>query len=320
MRDYIVESVGGLLDSAEISYVKWDMNRQFAGVSGEFMHRYILGLYEVLHRVFDARPQVLLESCSSGGNRFDLGMLCFSPQIWASDDTDAVERLDIQKGLSYLYPLSAMGAHVSACPNAQTLRRTPMGTRFAVSCFGCLGWELDLRELTPAELREARRQTEFYKKHRMTLQYGRFYRFELPDGREGFSCVARDGSEAVTGHFRRFMQAAPESQKLPCAGLDTSALYEVESLPPLMRISDFGALIKHALPVKLRHDGAVMRTADKLAGLRQSAEKYRASGAALMDGIRLGSLFLGTGYDKALRLPGDFGSEVYLIRRTGKAK
>ena len=320
VRDYIVESVGGLLDSAEISYVKWDMNRQLAGVSGEFMHRYILGLYEVLHRVFDARPQVLLESCSSGGNRFDLGMLCFSPQIWASDDTDAVERLDIQKGLSYLYPLSAMGAHVSACPNAQTLRRTPMGTRFAVSCFGCLGWELDLRELTPAELREARRQTEFYKKHRMTLQYGRFYRFELPDGREGFSCVARDGSEAVTGHFRRFMQAAPESQKLPCAGLDTSALYEVESLPPLMRISDFGALIKHALPVKLRHDGAVMRTADKLAGLRQSAEKYRASGAALMDGIRLGSLFLGTGYDKALRLPGDFGSEVYLIRRTGKAK
>lgn len=230
MRDYIVESVGGLLDSAEISYVKWDMNRQLAGVSGEYMHRYILGLYEVLHRVFDARPQVLLESCSSGGNRFDLGMLCFSPQIWASDDTDAVERLDIQKGLSYLYPLSAMGAHVSACPNAQTLRRTPMGTRFAVSCFGCLGWELDLRELTPAELREARRQTEFYKKHRTTLQYGRFYRFELPDGREGFSCVARDGSEAVTGHFRRFMQAAPESQKLPCAGLDTSALYEVESL------------------------------------------------------------------------------------------
>ena len=95
-------------------------------------------------------------------------------------------------------------------------------------------------------------------------------------------------------------------------GLDTSALYEVESLPPLMRISDFGALIKHALPVKLRHDGAVMRTADRLAGLRQSAEKYRASGAALMDGIRLGSLFLGTGYDKALRLPGDFGSEIYL--------
>ena len=247
-------------------------------------------------------------------------MLCFSPQVWASDDTDAVERLDIQKGLSYLYPLSAMGAQVSACPNARTLRSTPMGTRCAVSCFGGLGWELDLRELTPAELDEARRQTEFYKKHRRTLQYGRFYRFTLPDGREGFSCVAQDGSEAVTGVFRRLMHAAPASQKLPCAGLDTSALYEVESLPPLMRISDFGALIKHALPVRLKPDGALMRTADRLTGLRQAPERYRASGAALMDGIRLESLFLGTGYDKEIRLPGDFGSDIYLIKRVGKAK
>ena len=320
VRDYIVESVGGLLDSAEISYVKWDINRHLAGVSGEHMHRYILGLYEVLGRIFGPRPEILLESCSSGGNRFDLGMLCFSPQVWSSDDTDAIERLDIQKGLSYLYPLSAMGAHISACPNAQTLRRTPMGTRFAVSCFGCLGWELDLRELTPAELDEAARQVKFYKEHRSTLQYGRFYRFALPDGREGFSCVAQDGSEAVTGVFRRLTCAAPAFEKLPCAGLEAGALYEVESLPPLMRISDFGALIKHALPVKLRHDGAVMRTADKLAGLRQEPERYRASGAALMEGIRLQNLFQGTGYDRGIRLPGDFGSDIYLIKRVGKAK
>ena len=97
VRDYIVDSVGGVLDSARVSYVKWDMNRHLAGVSGAFAHRYILGLYEVLHRIFDARPDILLESCSSGGNRFDLGMLCFSPQIWCSDDTDPIERLDIQK-------------------------------------------------------------------------------------------------------------------------------------------------------------------------------------------------------------------------------
>ena len=274
----------------------------------------------MLHRIFDARPDILLESCSSGGNRFDLGMLCFSPQIWCSDDTDPIERLDIQKGLSYLYPLSAMGAHVSASPHSQTLRRTPFGTRFAVSCFGCLGYELDLRELTPAELREAKRQVEFYKKHRMTLQYGRFYRFTLPEGREAFSCVARDGAEAVTGHFRRLVHAAPAFEKLPAAGLERDALYEVGSLPPLLRISDFGALIKHALPLKLRADGAIMRRADRLAGLRQAAEKYRASGAALLDGIRLQNLFSGTGYDKALRLPGDFGSEIYLITRVGKAK
>lgn len=320
VRDYIVDSVTRLLDSAEISYVKWDMNRQMAGVGGAYSHRYILGLYEVLHRVFDARPDILFESCSSGGNRFDLGMLCFSPQIWASDDTDPTERLDIQRGLSYLYPLSTMGAHVSASPHAQTLRHTPLGTRFAVSCFGCLGYELDLRELSPVEMREARRQIEFYKKHRMTLQYGRLYRFDLPDGREAFECVSRDGAEAVTGHFRRLVHAAPAFEKLPADGLDAAALYEVESLPTLLRISDFGGLIKHALPVKLRPGGAILRAADSLAGLRQNAERYTASGAALMDGIRLQNLFSGTGYDKALRLPGDFGSEIYLITRVGKAK
>ena len=97
-------------------------------------------------------------------------------------------------------------------------------------------------------------------------------------------------------------------------------MYEVESLPPLMRISDFGALIKHALPVRLKPDGALMRTADRLTGLRQAPERYRASGAALMDGIRLESLFLGTGYDKEIRLPGDFGSDIYLIKRVGKVK
>lgn len=320
VRDYLVDSVTRLLDSAEISYVKWDMNRQMAGVGGAYSHRYILGLYEVLHRVFDARPDILFESCSSGGNRFDLGMLCFSPQIWASDDTDPIERLDIQRGLSYLYPLSTMGAHVSASPHAQTLRHTPLGTRFAVSCFGCLGYELDLRELSPVEMREARRQIEFYKKHRMTLQYGRLYRFDLPDGREAFECVARDGAEAVTGHFRRLVHEAPAFEKLPADGLDAAALYEVESLPALLRISDFGGLIKHALPVKLRPGGAILRAADSLTGLRQDTERYTASGAALMDGIRLQNLFSGTGYDKALRLPGDFGSEIYLITRVGKAK
>lgn len=320
VRDYIVDSVTRLLDSAEISYVKWDMNRQMAGVGGVYSHRYILGLYEVLHRVFDARPDILFESCSSGGNRFDLGMLCFSPQIWASDDTDPIERLDIQRGLSYLYPLSTMGAHVSASPHAQTLRHTPLGTRFAVSCFGCLGYELDLRELSPVEMREARRRIEFYKKHRMTLQYGRLYRFDLPDGREAFECVARDGAEAVTGHFRRLVHAAPAFEKLPADGLDAAALYEVESLPALLRISDFGGLIKHALPVKLRPGGAILRAADSLTGLRQDKERCTASGAALMDGIRLQNLFSGTGYDKALRLPGDFGSEIYLITRVGKAK
>src|SRR5690606_33225072 len=122
---------------------------QFSAVTpaGELQHRYMLGLYEVLGRVFGPRPHVLLESCASGGNRFDLGMMCFSPQIWASDCTDPVERLRIQLGLSYLYPQSTMGAHVTASPSAQTLRDTPLSTRFNVAALGLLGYELDPTDL-----------------------------------------------------------------------------------------------------------------------------------------------------------------------------
>jgi alpha-galactosidase len=171
VRDYIVENVGRILDDAKIDYVKWDMNRHISDaysplldVQGEFYHRYILGLYDVLSRIFRPRPQILLESCSSGGNRFDLGMLCFSPQVWSSDDTDPVERLSIQGGLSYLYPLSAMGAHVSASPNQQTLRESALSTRFNVASFGCLGYELDLKHLTRWSARRCATRSRFTKR------------------------------------------------------------------------------------------------------------------------------------------------------------
>ncbi|MDC7124959.1 MAG: alpha-galactosidase, partial [Spirochaetales bacterium] len=143
VRDYIVENVNGILSSANITYVKWDMNRHMTDVysdsvanQGMVFHSFILGLYDVLGRIIEANPNVLFESCSSGGNRFDPGMLCFMPQVWASDDTDPGERLKIQEGLSYLYPLSTMGAHVSSSPHQQTLRKTRLSTRCNVSAFG----------------------------------------------------------------------------------------------------------------------------------------------------------------------------------------
>ena len=150
VRDYIVENVSRVLDSANISYVKWDMNRHSIAL-GAKAHDYILGLYDVLGRIFGPRTHILLESCSSGGNRFDLGMLCYTPQVWCSDDTDPIERLTIQGSLSYLYPQSTFGAHVSAAPHAQTLRATPLTTRGNVSFFGWLGYELDLKHLLGVE-------------------------------------------------------------------------------------------------------------------------------------------------------------------------
>ncbi len=322
VRDYIVSSVGSVLDSADISYVKWDMNRHMTDMysaavpQGELYHRYILGLYDVLARIFRPRPHILLETCSSGGNRFDLGMLCFSPQIWASDDTDPIERLDIQSGLSYMYPPSTMGAHVSQSPHQQTLRETPMDTRFGVAAFGCLGYELDLSELTPAEEKETAAQVKFYKEHRRTLQYGRFYRLRpRKDSQVCFESVARDGGEAVCLLAQKLTRAGETFDILPVAGLDKGARYTVRTRPKPLFIKRFGGLVKHILPVKLAPDGLILRTAGRHYTLDGCEEEYSASGATLMQGVRLNDQFMGTGYNETVRMTGDFGSDIYIITR-----
>lgn len=323
VRDYIVESVGRTLDGARISYVKWDMNRHMSDAyspllsnQGEFSHRYIMGLYEVLGRIFTPRPHILLESCSSGGNRFDLGMLCYSPQIWASDDTDPIERLDIQGGLSYLYPQSTMGAHVSAAPHQQTLRDTPLSTRFNVAAFGVLGYELELKYMTKAELKELRGQIAFYKKHRKTLQYGRFYRFdEHKANKLHWQVSSKDGKEHVVGCFQKLCTASEGYDMLSVHGLEPSARYHLVCKRQSLFIKRLGGLVKHVMPVELDPDGFVLRTANKFFTMPDGAEDFVASGAALMSGVGLNNQFLGTGYNERLHMLGDFGSALYTIKK-----
>ena len=323
VRDYIVENVGRTLDSARISYVKWDMNRHMSDAyspllsnQGEFSHRYIMGLYEVLGRIFTPRPHILLESCSSGGNRFDLGMLCYSPQIWASDDTDPIERLDIQGGLSYLYPQSTMGAHVSAAPHQQTLRDTPLSTRFNVAAFGVLGYELELKYMTKAELKELRGQIAFYKKHRKTLQYGRFYRFdEHKANKLHWQVSSKDGKEHVVGCFQKLCTASEGYDMLSVHGLEPSAKYHLVCKRQSLFVKRLGGLVKHVMPLELDPDGFVLRTANKLFTMPDGAEDFVASGAALMSGVGLNNQFLGTGYNERLHMFGDFGSALYTIKK-----
>ena len=323
VRDYIVESVGRTLDGARISYVKWDMNRHMSDAyspllsnQGEFSHRYIMGLYEVLGRIFTPRPHILLESCSSGGNRFDLGMLCYSPQIWASDDTDPIERLDIQGGLSYLYPQSTMGAHVSAAPHQQTLRDTPLSTRFNVAAFGVLGYELELKYMTKAELKELRGQIAFYKKHRKTLQYGRFYRFdERKANKLHWQVSSKDGKEHVVGCFQKLCTASEGYDMLSVHDLEPSARYHLVCKRQSLFVKRLGGLVKHVMPVELDPDGFVLRTANKFFTMPDGAEDFVASGAALMYGVGLNNQFLGTGYNERLHMLGDFGSALYTIKK-----
>ena len=305
VRDYIVKSVTGILDSAEISYVKWDMNRHSIAL-GAKAHEFILGLYDVLNRIFVPRPQILLESCSSGGNRFDLGMISYSPQVWCSDDTDPIERLTIQGNLSYLYPQSTMGAHVSAAPHAQTLRHTPLYTRGNVSFFGCLGYELDLKHLLPVEVTEIKNQVAFYKQYRELFQYGTFTRHAL-------GWQVSDGTVTVAGVFHELVHAAPGYERLRIMGLQKEKTYRIHSLEQKLRVGQFGNLLKHVVPVNVNPHGILVNTADAHYAMPDGGEDRVASGAALGAGILLKPMFRGTGYSTDQRNQGDFGSNVYIV-------
>lgn len=196
VRDYIVNAVSKVLKSAPISYVKWDMNRNITEIGSkklpperqqELPHRYILGIYEVLERITTAFPDVLFEGCSGGGGRFDPGMLYYFPQYWTSDDTDAIERLYIQYGTSMTMPSSAMCAHISAVPNHQLRRITPLETRGNVALSGQFGYELDLNTLTDEEIETVKGQIKKYKEIRKTVHSGEMYRLKNPF--EGRNCA-----------------------------------------------------------------------------------------------------------------------------------
>ena len=321
VRDYIVDSVHAVLSSANIEYVKWDYNRHISDMysqslenQGEFYHKYILGLYEVLDRIFHKlHPGILFESCSSGGNRFDLGMLCYSPQIWTSDDTDPIERLDIQGGIFNFYPLSTVSAHVSMSPHAQTLRATPLSTRFNVACFGALGSELDFNDLTPDELKQIKAQVEFYKAHRRTFQYGRFEFVPVDNPNQLSWQVKRDG-EIIAGLFQKRTCAAPYRDRLTVPSAEVSKAYSVECVKQNLRIKTFGPLINHISPIRLKADGLLVSTVDKHFSMVDGHEAYTCYGDILKSGINLEMQFEGTGDNEKIRLLGDFGSNLYLIK------
>ena len=189
VREYLFNSISNILRSAGISYVKWDMNRSICDLytpclsaedQGEISHRYVLGLYELLERLTSEFPDVLFEGCSGGGGRFDAGMLYYCPQIWCSDDTDAYERTKIQYGTSFFYPVSAVGSHVSAVPNHQTGRTTPIETRAVTAMAGSFGYELDLNTLSDSEKQEVREQITRFKKYGRLIHNGLYYRLSDP--------------------------------------------------------------------------------------------------------------------------------------------
>jgi len=238
VQEYIISAVSDVLSSAPITYVKWDMNRNMTEIGSallpadrqrETAHRYMLGLYRVMDAITSAFPHVLFESCSGGGGRFDAGMLYYMPQTWTSDNSDAISRLKIQYGTSMVYPISSMGAHVSAVPNHQVNRMTSLVTRGNVALSGNFGYELDLSKFDEEEKELVKYQIDTYKQIRHIVQFGDFYRLLSPfEGNDtAWMFVSKDKSEAFVVYATVLQEPNPPIGFFRLQGLDPNKTYEV---------------------------------------------------------------------------------------------
>lgn len=236
--DYVYNLMATVLEKGNVDYVKWDMNRNItecfsaaypADQQGEIFHRYILGVYNLYERLIEKFPKILFESCASGGGRFDAGMLYYAPQAWTSDDSDAIERLKIQTGTSYCYPVSSMGAHVSVAPNEQLQRMTPLKTRADVAFFGAFGYELDLNSLAADERQQIKKQVALMKKYRQLFQFGTFYRLKTPFAGNiaAWLVVSPDKKQAIMGYFKILNDVNAEYRRQQIPGLDPRLEYQV---------------------------------------------------------------------------------------------
>ncbi|MDD6811910.1 MAG: alpha-galactosidase [Lachnospiraceae bacterium] len=261
VRDYVFDLVSGVLHSANIEYVKWDMNRQLSDIGsyglpadrqGELFHRQVLAVYELQDRLTKEFPHLLLENCSGGGARFDPGMLYYSPQIWCSDDTDAVERLSIQSGTAMIYPLSTMGAHVSDCPNHTVGRVTPFETRGYVALAGTFGYELDVTKIPEEDRSMIPEQVAMYHKYNDLVREGDYYRIASYADNHYYDCyevVAKDKSEALVTYIQVLNRPNYHSRRVCIPGLAPEKTYVIENTqdwPEIKQIEYTGETLHYA--------------------------------------------------------------------------
>ena len=302
--DYIYEMIAKVIRESSISYIKWDMNRYMSEPyskgsapceQGKVMHKYILGVYDLYTRLTTEFPHILFESCASGGARFEPAMLYFAPQTWCSDDTDASERTKIQYGTSYVYPIVSMGSHVSAVPNHQMHRITPIETRANVAYFGTFGYELDLNLLSDAEIETVKKQIAFMKEHRELIQMdGDFYRLLSPfEGNEtAWMVVSSDKTQAVAAFYQRLNKVNASWLRLKLDGLDANTKYEVSC--DMAPVTSYDAKIAEAYGHKTEED---------------SVKTYQAYGDELMSaGIPIDR-------EELNKKGGDFASLLYTLKK-----
>lgn len=283
--NYLTTSIDSIIERTKLDYIKWDMNRNITEAfsnyldnehQGELLHRYIMGVYKLMSHVCEKYPHIIIENCAGGGGRFDLGMLYYSPQIWASDDSDGVERLKIQYGTSMCYPLSSLSNHVTAVPNHQVNRIVPLNFRNNVSTFGVLGYELDLSKLSDDELIEIKDQVKEYKDRQKLILSGTFWRLKSPflGNETAWQVVSENNDEILVGWYKTLAKPNQRNQSyLKLVGLEKNSYYSVSNNNTIH------------------------------------------SGAALMNiGIRLPYDFNGANQETA-QISGDFQSQLFTLRK-----
>ena len=291
--DFIINTMTDVFSSGNIEYIKWDNNRHMSDVfsrrknarSGEFFHRYMMGLYEIWGALTEKFPNILFEACSSGGNRFDLGTFCYMPQCWTSDNTDPLDRLYIQSGTSYGYPQSVMTMHVAAAVSLNDFRFSSVEQRFNVASFGLLGYELDVTQLSRFDRAAVKKQIEYYKQHRRLLQFGEFTRIGdvFTDNIMKWQITSKDKSEAMLGYFVDRVVPNPANEVIKFDALDENKDYHLTIRPQVINIKMVGEIINQPLPKKLdMDDGKFYEFLCNTIKLKNEKEEFTAGGDSLM--------------------------------------
>ncbi len=318
VQTYIIEAASNILSVPGISYLKWDYNRPLGDipeVSGTCHFDYMRGLYRVLREIRERFPDVLMENCASGGNRFDHGMLAYFDQSWLSDCTDSFERIRIERSASYLFPQSVFSNHVSSKTNMQTMRLTSLDNKFDVAAVGALGYELDLRDLSPIEKKAIKKQIAFYKKHRRLLMFGSFRRIaSFPNGDSYERWQIGEGKEAIIVDYYGLNDLNGRLERLSGRFFEEEGAYEVANRPEDISLLKFGPLVNYLSPVHIKEGGTIINALARRKAMPIESFKAISNGSLLnAEGLPLPERWKGTGLAEGTAYIGDFGTRMYVL-------
>lgn len=323
--DYVYGELEKVFSSCNLKYVKWDMNRNFSDTYSGYLkdqrectHKYMLGVYELFKRIMKRFPHILFEGCAAGGDRFDMGILCYFPQIWTSDCTDATERTYIQYGTSMVYPQSVICAQVSSDVNHQLLRQNPIESRFNVASFASLGFSLNLKDVSAFNMSIIRNQITFYKEHRKLLQFGKLTRMESPYDSNHYAMIVSnsDSSKNIYINFQELVKSSRSLEIFKLKGLNEKYDYTVETRQQIENVKVVGELLNHVLPFRIRQNGVIHNIISRFYKYKTECENIIASGAELnCFGFLPKHQFAGSDINENVRLTTDFSSRLYLINK-----